>query len=35
MTRWKFRSATPPRVAQALAHQWGGFVETKCKEGAL
>jgi hypothetical protein len=32
--RWKFRSATPPGVAQALADQWGGFVETQNEETA-
>lgn len=28
MIRWKFRSATPPLVAQALADQWGRHVES-------
>jgi hypothetical protein len=32
--RWKFRSATPPGVAQAMADQWGGFVETQNEETA-
>ena len=25
----------PPRIAQALADQWGGIVESKVKEGAI
>ena len=34
MTRPQFRSATPPGVAQALADQLGGFVETQHEETA-